>query len=723
MKKNLLIFLLCFWGGISLQAQSISTVVPSQNPIPEGGNLTVQISGNNTHFAQGSSTYISATIGNFSTYGYIIGSPSNTSMNVQFYLPCGACGAANITVSNSIDGQMSYSNAFTVNCAQLNAIHPDTANAGQVLQVSLSGTGVDFSQGSAIVYFQSPSTGEYLYPTSYNTVTTDSIDVTLTIPNNACNADYNVCVYAGASCPVCLFDAFHVVGYNGQITAVNPGIINAGQTLPIGISGTGMNFTQGSLSVYFRNSSTGQTLYPFSSNVISADSMNVTLSVPNTVCYGIYDVCAYFGSGGYCPTCLPSGLVINGMTSSPQVDSVSPDTAIGGQPLTVSISGTDIDFQQGSSFYFQLSNNSGWANVGTYYSSPDPSDPTKTTVYFSNMPNVCGSYDLSIYGADPCGGSIVTYTNAVSVTATLDPVINSVYPNIASTGQTFNLSMYVSEFDFVQNSTSVSARLIHRATGNVLTGTNLVAYPFNTSFGTVDFSSSMSDCGWYDLELAAVPTGCGDVTTIVYANAVNITNPTSPHLQSILPNHGIWEQTVVSTITAANVDFNTVSLADVYLYNTANNSYIYATNITPNPSNSNEAYVTFVIPSITSGGLDYYDVIIDNIVNCGSTQLVLPNGFEVYIPVGITDPDNSSFEVKIYPNPMDNQATLEIIDGEDQPMVFNLYDVLGKKVQSKTLKGNTTVTIEREGLSSGVYLYRLSDIEGNALHIGKLELR
>lgn len=194
----MLIFLLCFCGGIVLQAQSISTVVPSQNPVPEGGSLSVGISGTNTHFAQGSATYVTANVGGQTVYGYVNGGVTNTNMTVDFYLPCGACAPATLWVNNPIDGQMSYPNAFTVSCAQITSVDPDTVTAGQLLPIQISGTGTNFLQGSTTVYFQNASTGQTLYPLTYNVINNDSLSILLPISSNICEGSYNLHAYSGA---------------------------------------------------------------------------------------------------------------------------------------------------------------------------------------------------------------------------------------------------------------------------------------------------------------------------------------------------------------------------------------------------------------------------------------------------------------------------------------------------------------------------------------------
>lgn len=133
--------------------------------------------------------------------------------------------------------------------------------------------------------------------------------------------------------------------------------------------------------------------------------------------------------------------------------------------MSVNISGTGVNFQQGSWLYFQLTNTTTGASTSTYNHSASLSDPTQTTVYFPYIPAVCGSYDLSIYGADPCGGAAVTYPNAVTVNATLDPQISWISPTTGLTGQTLSVDLSGYDINFMQGSTSFVMRLVHATTG------------------------------------------------------------------------------------------------------------------------------------------------------------------------------------------------------------------------------------------------------------------
>lgn len=523
MKQTLLIFFLCCWGVVLLKGQSINSVVPTQNPILEGAILYANISGSGTNFVAGSSTYVTAVVDNNVVYGQVNYSTlTSTNMDVSFHMPCGACGNADVSVITDLDGQMIYSNAFSVICGQITNLSPNTGNAGQNLSINISGTNVNFSQGSnSWVYFYNPSTGDYLAPYS-NSGGINSTNINLSIPTSSCGGSYDLVVYpSNNSCPVSLPNAFNISTSAGQITMVNPDTIQPGQNLSIGISGTGLNFTQGSLSVYFKNAATGQQFYPSNYNNLSANHVDVDLFAPNSMCGGAYDVCVQ-ETPGSCPICFEDGLYVDAQVNSQSITNVinSPVQAQGGQPLSLTISGAGIDFSQGSSMYFVLTNSATGSSVGTY--NHNPSSVNQTTTNFSYMPSDCGNYDLEIYGGGSCSSGALNYLNAATIGNIWNPVLYSAVPYPSPVVGQLRLRLSGADINFTQGSTALSVRLVSPTTGAVLTGGNISPSNFNSSIAIVDFTASLNDCGYYNLEINNIPTGCVSTTTIVHNSLIRV---------------------------------------------------------------------------------------------------------------------------------------------------------------------------------------------------------
>ena len=663
MKQTLLILFLCCWGSLFLHGQSINSVVPNQNPILSGTNLTVNISGSGTNFTTGSSTYVTATTNNGTLlYGQINqNTVTNTNLDVDFYIQCNSCGNVDLSVTTLIDGQLNYTNAFTVTCPQITTVTPNTGSAGQNLSIGISGTNMNFTQGTrTYIYFYNSTTGDYMYPTNLNGGTVDSTNIDLNIPTNNCGGSYDLVVYPDYnSCAIISPNAFNVTGNNGQITLVNPDTIQAGQNLPIQISGSGVDFTQGSLTVFFKSNASTNVYYPSTYNAVSANGVTVDLFTPNNICIGDYDVCVQ-ETPNSCPVCFEDGLHVLPPTIPASITNVTstPTQAQAGQSLDLTISGTGINFSQGSGMYFVLRNTT--TGVTTNTSFQIPANPNQTTVIFGSMPHSCGSYDLEIYNTSSCSNTSLTYPNVATITSTLNPRLFYATPAPAPSAGQLRLLLSGLDIDFMQGSSTLSVRLISPSTGTILTGSNILPTSWGSSNATVDFSPTASQCGYYNIEISNVPTGCGGTTTVTSSQliGVNIANCNSnTPLQTVLNAHSVRSNSRQSRV------FN-------------------------RPNDEDTADKVHDLEVLDASKLE-----------------------------------NEEFSVQVYPNPMRQSATILVQGAEQQVLNFALYDLLGQVVKQTEFTTNETLSINRNNLPAGMYIYRVLDATGQPLHSGKIEMQ
>lgn len=660
MKTFLMIFLCC-WGSVLLKGQSITSVTPNQNPIVGNTTLRVSISGSGTNFAVGSST-LTATGSNGPLYSSIDQSTlTNTSLEALIYIPCGVCGPVDLSLTTLLDGQMTYNNAFNITCPQLNPPQPNSGTAGQTLTVGISGTNLNFTQGSNTwMYFYNSTNGQYIHPSQYTVDNTDSLTVNMTVPPSSCGGVYDIVLYpaSSSSCPVFLDSAFTVNSNLGQITLVNPDTIQAGQTLPIGISGTGVNFNQGSLTVFFRNSTTGVVYTPNGlPTVQSMDSLTVNFAASNGICAGNYDVCVQPTSNS-CPICFDDGLYVASSANPPVITSVTtnPASPQGGQSLELTISGTNLNFSSGSSTFFYLSNNSIGYLVGTSSHTPNPLNPNETVARFNYVPPTCGTFDLFVNNQNTCNNTSLSYPNAVTINSTLSPELFYVAPVATPNPRQLSLRLAGTDIDFMQGSSTLVARLVHPSNGTILNAQSITPLA-PSSVALVDFIVPNNVCGDFNLEITNVPTGCGGTTTVVYNRliAVNSTNCHTP----------------ANTIPNGHTIINNSTHSQTLLQG-------QGAGITPTEE------VTLLE---------------------GSKQ------------------SKQALLVQVFPNPM-NQYTNILIQGEGQAnMTFVLYDLLGQVVQQKEVAINETLTLERGNLPAGMYLYQVLDATGASVHVGKLEMQ
>ena len=131
-----------------LFSQTIASISPATGNA--GQTLNVTITGANTHFKSGSGTSVHFSFNQSSSTVNFINILSETSISANITLPVNTqSGDYDVNVYNSIDGTRSLINGFHVNGIQLLSISPSSANAGQTLNVTITGSHIHFTSGSA----------------------------------------------------------------------------------------------------------------------------------------------------------------------------------------------------------------------------------------------------------------------------------------------------------------------------------------------------------------------------------------------------------------------------------------------------------------------------------------------------------------------------------------------------------------------------------------------
>jgi Secretion system C-terminal sorting domain len=93
-----------------------------------------------------------------------------------------------------------------------------------------------------------------------------------------------------------------------------------------------------------------------------------------------------------------------------------------------------------------------------------------------------------------------------------------------------------------------------------------------------------------------------------------------------------------------------------------------------------------------------------------------------FIPNGIEE-ETDEYKISLYPNPASDQLLLEYNLSDVQEANFIIYDVTGKLLYKRILKGgNNTEIITDLELASGVYLYQIITSDNQILKQEKLTI-
>lgn len=92
-------------------------------------------------------------------------------------------------------------------------------------------------------------------------------------------------------------------------------------------------------------------------------------------------------------------------------------------------------------------------------------------------------------------------------------------------------------------------------------------------------------------------------------------------------------------------------------------------------------------------------------------------------PVGVDKTNNNAITTSISPNPVTGTATISLKNADPNSNYrFELYDVMGKKVIAKPLRGNNRAIISSTDFESGIYLFKVFENESTIDH-GKIVIQ
>lgn len=80
-------------------------------------------------------------------------------------------------------------------------------------------------------------------------------------------------------------------------------------------------------------------------------------------------------------------------------------------------------------------------------------------------------------------------------------------------------------------------------------------------------------------------------------------------------------------------------------------------------------------------------------------------------------------QVRIAPNPMEQQAIVQIQHAEASDYIFELYSATGQRVYTRRISNATSFVLDRRNWLAGMYYYRIASTQGESVYQGKILLR
>jgi hypothetical protein len=184
---------------------------------------------------------------------------------------------------------------------QLASVNPASGNAGQTLNVTITGINTHFASGSGTTQAEFDfHQASGVNPVNSQSVQDDfTIQANITIPPTTITGNYDI-MTTGFDGGLLLPAGFHVNGIAPpSIAAITPSTANSGQTLNVTITGVNTHFAQGSGSNLSFEFDQGSSTSVNSETATNDLTINANISIPANVITGFYDVYVYDFIDGY----------------------------------------------------------------------------------------------------------------------------------------------------------------------------------------------------------------------------------------------------------------------------------------------------------------------------------------------------------------------------------------------------------------------------------------
>jgi hypothetical protein len=337
--------------GVGDSISSLTTVTPDS--AHAGNSVSVTITGKNPHFNQGAINLNfsqGSSIVNMVNYSVIDSSHLFVNLNIP---PGAALGPYRLYVKSANWQPMTRDSAFwvlkdtshVISPQILKSVTPNIVSQGSNVNVTISGSGTHFNQGSSTIQF---TQGGAVLPVSvFQALDSNMMSATLHINSKAHTGYYDLSMtntlWSGPASV--LTHALYVsVGDSiSSLLAVTPDSAHPGVSVSVTISGNNAHFNQGQVNMTFRQGTS--TLNVVSFTAIDSSHLAVSLIIPVGSAFGPYQLNV---DNTYWPSMILDSAFWVTKDTAIHLSSVVPSTGSPGQLLTLRLAAKRTRFDLGS---------------------------------------------------------------------------------------------------------------------------------------------------------------------------------------------------------------------------------------------------------------------------------------------------------------------------------------------------------------------------------------
>jgi hypothetical protein len=688
--------------GILFKANAFRIVSASSTPIlisiyPDvsytGQTVSVTVTAQNTHFSQSSGTGNQLWLlkGTEKINGTNINPVSNNMLIGQFVIPgTASVGKYDVYVQNATDGTLSLSEAFTLITQSGNpgiqGVIPSSGKQGSTINMTVMASQTHFTSGPNTV---SLSRGQTLI-SPINVVSTNdtTLAVSIQIPAAAPLGMYRINVRNDKDGQLSMNNAFEVITNTTQplLMGVTPNKGFQGKKLSITISGSNTQFTQGSITdIQFRRA--GSSLFAVTQSVPNDSTLQAELTIPGDASLGQYNLILSTSNHGNLNKTRAFEVLEN--PNPVKLLSITPTQAKQGEKLSVSISGQNTSFDQGTATANQV-----WFEQGTTTFYADMSTAQSSTQLNADIQvpqdQPTGLYTLVVY--NPADGELRLQDAFTVNINTEKPKIINIDPNYSSAGQTLIVKITGEHTHFSQGT---STRVVFRQGSSSIWANSTQ----NTSDTKVlaQMVIPLEAEGYYDVEVINDLDG-----TLIQESGFRVLDISQPYIVSMDPDNVDQGNSITVTITGANTHFKDAGSNKIELKQATSTISPAQTFVVGNT----KIKAQFQIPEKATPG--FYTL---NIINGLDGIVSLENGFKVNeVIVGIEDPENN-IAMSIYPNPARSYLYMDMTLRKASKLNISVFNLFGQEIKTMESPENDRCQLDMDirDLPEGLYIIRVSD--------------
>ncbi len=381
-------------NGFTLLPASVKPSLISFNPQKgtQETEVAITIQGIHTHFTK-SNTNVELVLSS-KIYPKKITIDNDTMLTAVFnFKICQSPGKYNMVVSNALDGTMRIDSSFTLEptakIPSIVSVTPKTATIGEQLSLTITGDNVTFQQGTDVVVLDNGN--NIIEPTSYSYFSNNTIIAVFNLLQNYIPGQYDVTINRYQNCSLTLPHGLTIYPDSTPaiISSVTPSTGKQGETILLTIKGNNTHFLSNTNSIILRNDRT--VIFPKKIKVVDDVTVQVECSFLYSHPVGLYSV--FISNNVEGTVILSKSFELSAGPNIPYISSVTPSTSPLGKTLTLTISGVNLNFQQGTDVV-SLSNDSKVIEpIGITFINPDQ---LNATFIIDTDIKTIGFYDVNV---------------------------------------------------------------------------------------------------------------------------------------------------------------------------------------------------------------------------------------------------------------------------------------------------------------------------------------